>query len=160
MIQKPLFSVKNAYKVAYALDDQLSSSIEGPSHSPWNFIWKAMVPNKVKLCVWWISRAVLPTCSCLDKKGIAVYDICVLCSSSPELALHVFTECHFARAVCSSTNIGLGPRSANFSSFLEWVGIVLLLFLKGNLIFLLLLFTLSSEQGIAFYGTTNKRTPW
>ncbi|KAB2610943.1 hypothetical protein D8674_018975 [Pyrus ussuriensis x Pyrus communis] len=41
--------------------------------------------------------------------------------SSSESALHVFVECPFARVVCSSANIELGPLCSSFSCFLEWL---------------------------------------
>lgn len=50
---KSLFSVKSAYKVAFNCRFEASSSQSlSRGESVWNFIWKANIPGKVKMCTW------------------------------------------------------------------------------------------------------------
>lgn len=98
-----------------------TSSVQSSSDkSLWNYIWKAEVPGKVKLCVWKACRNILPTHSNLEKKGVALNNTCVFCSSSLELALHVSIACSFAQTVFLSSKLPLGPRMAGSHLFSDW----------------------------------------
>lgn len=62
-----------------------------------------------------------PTHSNQEIKGITMDNVCVWCSSSSELALHVLKECSFARAVLFSSNIRIGPATATCFSVCNWI---------------------------------------
>lgn len=88
---KMLFSVKSACKVAISLRDLASPSNQSTiGTSTWNKHWRASIPWKVKICAWKACLNILPTRSNLEKKGVAMDNICVLCSSSSESMLHAF----------------------------------------------------------------------
>lgn len=86
----------------------------------WNKIWKASVPRKVKICAWKVCFNIPPTHSNLEKKRVAVDNICVLCSSSLELALHVFSAFPFAQAMFLFSNMNSDQRPLTYSSIWDW----------------------------------------
>lgn len=115
---KGLFWVKSAYKVAILFrDDASSSSQSSLTTSTWSKLWKASAPGKVKIYAWKVCRNILPIRSSLEKKGLAVDNICVFFSFSLELALHVFNVCPFTQAVFSSSHLDLGQRPLADASF-------------------------------------------
>lgn len=93
------------------------------------------------------------------KKRVALDNICVLCSSSRELALHLFSACPFARAVFFSSNVETGTRGVVPSSFCNWLNQcpAALSSSQFGLLLLRCLFTLYGEL-ILSYGTARWRT--
>ncbi|RXI07890.1 hypothetical protein DVH24_014456 [Malus domestica] len=90
---------------------------------------------------------------------VALENICVLCNSSRELALHVFSACPFARAVFFSSNIETGTRGVVPSSFCNWLNQcpAALSSSQFGLLLMRCLFTLYGEL-ILSYGTARWRT--
>lgn len=117
---KGAFSVKSAYKVANDMRDQPSTSNQSiPAALMWNSIRKVNVPGKIKMCVWRACN-ILHTHSEVMSKGVEVDNTCVLCSSSSESALHVFSFCPFAYAVYLSANMNFDSQHGVLTSFCDW----------------------------------------
>ena len=121
---KGLFYVKSAYKVAFNRRfEALSSQSLSRGVSVWNFIWKENIPGKVKMCTWKACQDILPTRSNLITKGVGVDNICLFCSSSLELALHVFRDCSFASEVYVYSQLCMDSRLLGQGSMCDWLAL-------------------------------------
>lgn len=59
----------------------------------WAEIWKAPVPNKVRIHLWRIPKNILPLRCNLIKKGIQLDTSCSLCNDSEEFVDHMVIKC-------------------------------------------------------------------
>ncbi|KAL0360990.1 UNVERIFIED_CONTAM: putative mitochondrial protein [Sesamum radiatum] len=65
----------------------------------WKFIWKRLVPNKVKTFAWKTCQNALPTLASLARRSVGVDNLCPVCKESEEDPKHVLLECSFSRQV-------------------------------------------------------------
>ena len=91
------YSVKFKYHVAKLLKMAESSSVEASVHrastSLWSRVWKARVPNKVKLFSWRACQNILPTQDNLVWRRVMEDASCCFCHRATEMVLHVLWEC-------------------------------------------------------------------
>lgn len=93
-----LFSTKSAYLVARSGgniggDDTASSKMNGELKHMWRALWRASVPEKVKICVWRCCLNALPTKENLRKRKMIANATCPFCDGETESVEHAFLEC-------------------------------------------------------------------
>ncbi|KAK6164785.1 hypothetical protein DH2020_001649 [Rehmannia glutinosa] len=113
-----MYAVKSGYQVArsiFAGDDML---VPGD----WSKLWKLPIPPKIKHFLWRACRDCLPNRQNLQRRGIIVSSLCVLCGASLENNWHIFVACPFA--LCCWERAELFDLTQKFSgdieSFNQW----------------------------------------
>ena len=97
-----VFSVKSAYKLGYNLahENRLNTGRsygDGKSRNLWKLIWKAPVPNKIRMFSWRLADDNLPTKK--NKWGtLEVGSICNICAVEEEDSYHATVACTKAKA--------------------------------------------------------------
>ncbi|KAL0361374.1 UNVERIFIED_CONTAM: hypothetical protein Sradi_3821900 [Sesamum radiatum] len=71
----------------------------------WNFIWKVVVPPKVRLFIWRACRNLLPTSFNLQCRGGLVEGACPWCGIGRDDLLHTLIYCHFTHFVWALSNV-------------------------------------------------------
>ena len=88
------YSVKSEYHVAKQLRMAENSSGEASVHrastSLWSWVWKARVPNKVKIFSWRAYQNILPTRDNLVQRRVMDDASCCFCHRATEMVLHVW----------------------------------------------------------------------
>ncbi|KAF3951838.1 hypothetical protein CMV_022555 [Castanea mollissima] len=87
------FSMKSCYCLITD-GDNMSSSV-----SLTRKIWKANIHERLKMHLWRIAFNLLPTKVQLSEFSPSSDTSCPLCNVEVESALHLFTQCHIARAI-------------------------------------------------------------
>lgn len=67
----------------------------------WNFLWRAKIPNKVKLNMWRMFHNILPSNVNLHKKKIDVNHMCLICGIKNEDVSHTIFRCRRANELWS-----------------------------------------------------------
>ncbi|KAK1361719.1 hypothetical protein POM88_046193 [Heracleum sosnowskyi] len=73
------YSVKSGYKAAMICKDDAESSNMTYTKSWWNYVWKMIVPPKVKHFIWRVSHSWLPVNFELSRRNIPVMKFCQMC---------------------------------------------------------------------------------
>ncbi|KAH0980516.1 hypothetical protein GBA52_007693 [Prunus armeniaca] len=127
---KGSFTVKSAYHVAYSSlqDHCLTASTyvggsNGYSHL-WSTLWRANVPNEVKICVWRATLNILAARSNLVRRGVQIDQSCFLCNTPAETTLHTLRDCPFLNAVWFASSLGLCVSRREFT-MKDWLCSVL-----------------------------------
>uniref|UniRef100_A0A803QHJ4 Reverse transcriptase domain-containing protein n=1 Tax=Cannabis sativa TaxID=3483 RepID=A0A803QHJ4_CANSA len=109
------FSVSSAYKLL----KNIGSGVE--EDKKWRLLWGSKIHNRLKMLWWRILSNCLPTRERLGM-SIPLTDLqCPICSCSTESSLHLFWECHFAKAVWFGCMWSLRTTSTSASSWEEWL---------------------------------------
>ncbi|XP_065625195.1 uncharacterized protein LOC136065634 [Quercus suber] len=88
-----LFSVKSCYRLITKGGNVVDSV------SLTRKIWKASIHERLKMHIWRITFNLLPTKDKLSEFSPSSDASCPLCDIETESALHLFTQCHIARAI-------------------------------------------------------------
>ena len=98
-----IFSVNNAYKVAYKMlkeanSENLNAGCSNCSRMQalWKDIWSLKCPSKIKHFIWRACRNILPTKSGLKKRKIITDDKCDICGER-ETSGHILWSCTTAK---------------------------------------------------------------
>ncbi|XP_075640568.1 putative mitochondrial protein AtMg00310 [Castanea sativa] len=91
---KGIFLVKYAYRV---LIEQDKSS--NPAGVPWKKLWKARLPERVKMLIWRLGSNAFPTKDNLMKRLANVDPTCIFCKEKLESGVHLFCECPVTKAI-------------------------------------------------------------
>lgn len=99
-----VFTVRSAYKLAASLQDQAegaASSSTNASHnrSMWDIIWKAKVPEKIKIFGWRTATNTLPTKLNKWKRTLDMDSTCNICGMGEENEHHAVVSCTKSRAL-------------------------------------------------------------
>ena len=98
--KKGRYSVKSGHHVAKLLKMAESSSgetsVQRASTSLWSRVWKARVPNKVKLFSGRACQNILPTRDNLVRRRVVEDASCCFCHRATKTVLHVLWECGVA----------------------------------------------------------------
>lgn len=108
---KGIFSVKSVHKVAFSHSNNRAQDL-----SHWKDLWKARLPERVKMLLWRIGANAIPTRENLQRRTQHIDPSYILCSAEVESCVHLFFECHFARALWSSSGWGLRINVASLNS--------------------------------------------
>ena len=97
--------------------ERLSSMIAmGIRNCPIGRLWKARMPQCIKMLLWRIGANAIPTRKNLQRKMQHIDPSCILCSAEVESCVHLFFECHFARALWTFSGWGLRINVASLNS--------------------------------------------
>ena len=91
---KGMFSVKSIHDLSFR-----SSISNIPQNSHWKKLWKARLPERLKMLLWRIGVDALPTKVNLNRKLNHIDPTCILCNFGDETCVHLFFECTFSRAL-------------------------------------------------------------
>jgi hypothetical protein len=95
--------VKSAYRLAMAQKGtgaQTSSSTAGvDDRSSWDLIWKAAIPEKVKIFAWRVATNTLATKVNKCKRTLETDNTCTICGHSDENEYHAVVACTKSRAL-------------------------------------------------------------
>lgn len=99
-----VFTVKSAYKLADSLRRNEtaagSSSANDPGdRSVWDVIWKANVPEKIKIFSWRVSTQSLATKHNTFRRTIVKEDVCDICGVESENEYHAVIACTRSKAL-------------------------------------------------------------
>jgi ribonuclease HI len=99
-----LFSVKSAYRLAYNLQHgtrwrACHSESRDNSRKIWKVIWKANVPNKVKIFGWRVACDNLATKKNKMRRTLEMNSICNICGREEEDSFHATVMCTKSRAL-------------------------------------------------------------
>ncbi|KAL9673458.1 hypothetical protein QQ045_029716 [Rhodiola kirilowii] len=120
------FTVKSAYEVIKYYES--SCSVEKAEQSDksglwkfWKKLWSTNVPNKIKVFCWRFFHNGLPDAINLWRRGVTVDRSCKLCGAPEETALHVITECWWAKALFSKFNLSMPCFQTVIRSPVDWL---------------------------------------
>ena len=95
------YTVRSGYFVAKQLrKDELSneeSSEQGIVGSLWSRLWKATIPNKIKIFSWRACLDILPTQDNLIRRRVLASARCCFCQQETESVQHVLWSCGAAQ---------------------------------------------------------------
>uniref|UniRef100_A0A8R7V269 Reverse transcriptase domain-containing protein n=1 Tax=Triticum urartu TaxID=4572 RepID=A0A8R7V269_TRIUA len=98
-----VFTDRSAYKLATKLKGigpQTSSSTdEIDDRSSWDLIWKAGIPEKIKIFAWRVATNTLATKMNKCKHTLAIDNTCNICGNAEENEYHAVVECTKSRAL-------------------------------------------------------------
>ncbi|CAN1849854.1 hypothetical protein LINPERHAP1_LOCUS39565, partial [Linum perenne] len=113
-----LFTVKSLSK---RLADEM---FLGVPNFPDKVIWSKCVPTKVQSFVWMAWHKKIATIENLQRRGMQLTNMCVLCYKDLETVNHIMLTCEFASNVWNKLSSGLsifGPTSVDITDFvLGW----------------------------------------
>ncbi|OMO88867.1 hypothetical protein COLO4_20039 [Corchorus olitorius] len=92
------FAVKSAYSVARRVLG-FDITINTDCRLLWSRVWSASVPPKVRYFAWRLLWNLLPLKTNLQKRGMEIDGVCVVCNSHAEALGHVFFTCPFSHRV-------------------------------------------------------------
>ncbi|KAM1258231.1 hypothetical protein EV1_037460 [Malus domestica] len=107
------FSSQSAYHLAQMHGDvnggQAGGSVlNGDVKFLWKAIWRAKVPEKVKICVWRCCLNAVPTPSNLKKKKVLMEISCIFCRGDEETIKHLLRDCPRSVAVIAEQKFWIG----------------------------------------------------
>jgi hypothetical protein len=99
-----IFSVKSTYKLAYNLNYGVrwfagSSNARDNTRSIWKTVWRAPVPNKVRVFGWRAARDNLATTRNKFRRTLETLNTCKICGMTEENSYHDTVQCTKARAL-------------------------------------------------------------
>ena len=99
---KETFTVKSFHHVAFT---QLCDG--SPVNSLWKNLWKARLPERLKMLLWRIEANVIPTRENLQRRIQHIDSACIFFNAEVESSIHLFLECHFAKALRAVVGWGI-----------------------------------------------------
>uniref|UniRef100_A0A8R7VD05 Reverse transcriptase zinc-binding domain-containing protein n=1 Tax=Triticum urartu TaxID=4572 RepID=A0A8R7VD05_TRIUA len=98
-----VFTVRSAYKLATKLKgigpQSSSSTAEIDDRISWDLIWKAGIPEKIKIFAWRVATNTLATKMNKCKRTLAIDNTCNICGNTEENEYHAVVECTKSRAL-------------------------------------------------------------
>jgi hypothetical protein len=127
-----LFTVKSAYLLAIRHRVEPPSAASGSKNvmtnpTKWDLIWKASVPQKVKIFGWRLAHEALGTEQNRCKRTMAVMPTCSICGRETEDGFHAVVACTKARALRHEVREvwDLPPESSFVRTCDDWLQIML-----------------------------------
>lgn len=109
-----VYSVKMGYK---AWHDNHGSSMRVKESDGWKKLWRADVPNKIKVFLWRFCRNSIPVRILLRERGVQTSIICSMCNDIEHM-FHLFFDCPFV--VECWKYMGLQYEWANEETASDW----------------------------------------
>lgn len=121
-----LFSTKSAYLVARLEgsvrgDETMSSEMNGDLKHMWKALWRAGVPEKVKICVWRCCLNALPTQEKLLRCKVITNAACLFCFGEPENMEHAFLNCPRSTSLWLTNPLGFRTDRQIHEGFRMWL---------------------------------------
>ena len=82
-------------------------------------VWKTKIHEWHKMLLWRISADCLPTKEKIGKFSELPDDMCLLCNSEKESALHIFTKCPLTKALWFGCQWGIRLDDFNFTNITD-----------------------------------------
>ena len=117
---KGRFFVKSAYKEAIAHEPG-----PNPSQGLWKKLWKARLPERIKMLLWRIGSNSIPTKVNLSTRLKHVDPTCPLCKSGTEPSLHLFFECPISMCLWHSACWGFKADLEKVQSHVDIINLIL-----------------------------------
>lgn len=129
--KKGRYSVRSGYFVAKQLRKEEFKAGESSEHKAdgplWSRIWKAEVPNKIKIFSWRACHNILPTQDNLIRRRVGESAQCCFCHKETDSVLHVLWSCGAAQDVWAGS---LGRLQKSCSKQNDFVQLVIGLMVK------------------------------
>ncbi|VAH99193.1 unnamed protein product [Triticum turgidum subsp. durum] len=98
------FTVGSAYRLAYSIKYEACLSASRSTNnandrSIWDIIWKAKVPEKIKIFGWRVATNTLPTKKNKWKRTLEVHSTCNICGNDEEDEFHAVVSCTKSKAL-------------------------------------------------------------
>lgn len=116
--QDGVYTVSGCYAWLQARFDEESLLV------PWAWIWRAFVPEKVRVFAWQALHNLLPVAAILARRGVPLNDRCRLCNLLPESHLHCLRKCSSVVQVWHNLALSLSPGFFEAGSVEEWLSSV------------------------------------
>lgn len=91
---KGIFSIKSVHNVSFR--SPISANLQ---NSLWKKLWKAKLPERLRMLLRRIGAGALPTKVNLNRRFDHIDPTCILCNNAEESPIHLFFGCPFARAL-------------------------------------------------------------
>ncbi|KAF7835886.1 uncharacterized protein G2W53_010745 [Senna tora] len=101
------FTVKSTYHACHSSTPSLATDVE--YSSVWQAVWKMNTLPITKLFMWRAGKDILPTAGALQKRGIDINDLCLLCGAEVETCFHALVGCEQVRSNHAMGLKKLGP---------------------------------------------------
>ena len=123
--KKGRYTVRSGYFVAKQLRKDESNDGESLEHrvvgSLWSQLWKAAIPNKIKIFSWRACLNILPTQDNLIRRRVVEYARCCFCQKETESVLHVLWSYGVAQDVWAGSLGRLQKSCTEQNDFLQLV---------------------------------------
>jgi hypothetical protein len=123
-----IFSVRSAYRLGLQpsldlLSEGQSSAEPGGDRGIWNLVWKAKVPQKLRVFAWKAATSTLAVRSGLHHRIPKIDPTCIICGLEVEDGHHALIRCTLARALREEMRKiwTLPPESAFQINSKEWL---------------------------------------
>lgn len=73
-----------------------SSAQPAGERSIWNLVWKAKLPQKMKIAAWRVATGSLPTRENLHHRNVGTSALCPRCAKEEEMVFHDVILCEYA----------------------------------------------------------------
>ena len=123
--KKGRYTVRSGYFVAKQLRKDGSNDRESSEHrvarSLWSRLWKAAIPNKIKIFSWRAYLNILPTQDNLIRRRVVECARCCFCQKETESVMHVLWSCGAAQDVWAGSLGRLQKSCTEQNDFLQLV---------------------------------------
>jgi hypothetical protein len=123
-----VFTVSSAYRLGMqsaleAMSPGQSSSSPTGDRSIWDMVWKAEVPQKLRIFAWKAATSTLAVRTALHRRISTVDPTCAICGRGKEDAYHALVSCTLARALRDGmrSHWELPPESVFKDTGKEWL---------------------------------------
>lgn len=119
------YSVKQGYasisgESSMSSNGRASSSL-GIDPNVWQMIWKANIPEKIKVFLWKAAHNVLPVRHNLTQKRIAITNLCPVCQKEPKTIEHTLLLCEWTSPIWFGRGVVHVPNANNITRFDQWL---------------------------------------
>lgn len=152
------FTCKSAYLLALETNQETVESLSDKSITFLRSLWKARVPNKIKLFVWRAWNNYVPTVDNLRARALNLTSVsCTLCGNIGEEIVHVLFKCSMAKEVWDRSCFGSFYATTGAVTFEDFCHVILDKFPSGWEVFLMTLWSLWTRRNKHFHGQPEGR---
>ncbi|CAL1410476.1 unnamed protein product [Linum trigynum] len=77
----------------------VSNLFPGRPEFPADSVWRKLIPSKINAFMWIVAHKKILTLDILQRRGLAIANICVMCCKEEESADHLLVDCEFTSGV-------------------------------------------------------------
>lgn len=113
------YSVKSGY--AFLINNSEEHTITTYISKFWKILWIINTLQKSKVFIWRLCNNALATQTNINRRGIALYPVCVLCKKENKISTHIFRDCEWARRLWLTCPLGINTAAGSLVPIQEWV---------------------------------------